>query len=331
MVQALSTLTIWLGIFAMVCLTVMAVVTRPTRLANHAGPFMRWPVVLGWWVRGALLPFGLWCLLAAGWEGGLPSLLPEVQQAQAKAAAQGGTWLRPWVKACAGGGFVVVSYWGALTFGWALWRVRKLVEPEEAQTLKSLAWTCAFGAAVPALAMLWGGGWKWTGAALLLPLGCFCAFLPHVLTPVLPQPTYTKAVARIKFGKYSEAEWEILRELEKHEDDFEGWLMLAELYALRFDDLREAEQTILEIVDHPATTPSQIGVALHKLANWQLEKALDPEAARSALQIIQDRLPNTHLARMAGLRINQLPTRDELLARKESRPIPLPHRGPVSE
>jgi hypothetical protein len=332
MVQALSTFVIWMGIFAMLSLVVAVLVTRPACLANHPGPFVRWGVVLGLWFRGLVLPLTVWCLLAAGVADWLPSLLPEVQKAQAKAAVQGGTWLRTWVKACAGGGFMVVTYWGALIVGWALWRLRELVEPEEMQTLRSLGWTCVLGAAIPSLALVWWGGWTLVGTALLLPLGVFCGTLPHILTPVVPQPTYTKAVARVKFGKYAEAEWEILQELEKHQDDFDGWLMLAELYALRFDDLREAEQTILEIVDHPSTTPSQIGVALHKLANWQLEKALDPEAARSALHLIRERCPGTHLAHMAELRINQLPTREELEARKEARPIPLPrHDSPVSE
>jgi hypothetical protein len=331
MTQALSTFVIWMLILGMISGAVAIVVTRPSRLANHPGPFMRWGLVLVWAARGLALPLAIWCLMAAGWEGWLPAFLPEVQQAQAKAAAQGGTWLRAWVRACAGGGFVVVSYWGALTAGWALWRVRELIEPEERETIRSLAWTCGLGAAVPSLGLLWLGGVKFAGIAALLPLGALCAVWPRVLTPAPRQPTYTKALVRIKFGKYAEAEWAILAELEKHQDDFDGWLMLAELYATRFDDLLEAEQTILEIVDHPATTPSQLGVALHRLADWQLEKRMDPEAARSALHIIRERLPGTHLARMAELRINQLPTREELAARKESRPIPLPrHDPPIS-
>ena len=50
-------------------------------------------------------------------------------------------------------------------------------------------------------------------------------------------PMYARAIARMKFGKYSEAEWEIIRELEKCEDDFDGWMMLAGLYANQFNDL----------------------------------------------------------------------------------------------
>jgi uncharacterized protein (DUF1499 family) len=138
---------------------------------------------------------------------------------------------------------------------------------------------------------------------------------------------YARAVARMKFGKYSEAEWEIIRELEKCEDDFEGWMMLAGLYANHFNDLPEAEQTILEICDHPHTTASQLAVALHQLANWHLQRG-NLDAARRALQMICHRLPGTHLAHMAQLRINQLPVSPaELRQQQSGAPIPLPALG----
>jgi hypothetical protein len=139
---------------------------------------------------------------------------------------------------------------------------------------------------------------------------------------------YARAVARLKFGKYPEAEREIIHQLEKREDDFDGWMMLADLYANQFNDLPEAEQSILEICDQPKTTASQLSVALHRLADWHLQRAGDPAAARHALQMICDRLPGTHLARMAQLRISQLPaTAAELRRQKSATTIPLPALG----
>jgi hypothetical protein len=139
---------------------------------------------------------------------------------------------------------------------------------------------------------------------------------------------YARAIARMKFGKYSEAEWEIIRELEKSEDDYEGWMMLAELYANHFHDLSEAERTVFEICSQPKTTPSQISVSLHRLADWQLKLGQDPVAARRALQMVCDRLPGTHLAHMARLRINQLPlTREDLREQQSAKSIPLPALG----
>jgi hypothetical protein len=130
------------------------------------------------------------------------------------------------------------------------------------------------------------------------------------------------------FGKYSEAVWDIIRELEKSENDFDGWMMLADLYANHFSDIPEAERTVLEMCDQPSLTPSQLSIALHRLADWQLKIAGDPDAARRALQMIADRLKGSHLARMALLRLNQLPgTADQLREQHTARPIPLPALG----
>jgi hypothetical protein len=101
--------------------------------------------------------------------------------------------------------------------------------------------------------------------------------------------------------------------------------MLAELYANHFNDLAEAEQTVLGICEQPGTSPSQFSVALHRLADWQLKAGRDPQAARRSLQMICNRLPGTHLAHMAALRIRQLPhTPEELRKREQSAAIPLP-------
>ncbi|MFO1515290.1 MAG: tetratricopeptide repeat protein, partial [Verrucomicrobiota bacterium] len=68
-----------------------------------------------------------------------------------------------------------------------------------------------------------------------------------------------------------------------------------------------------------------ISIAMHKLADWQLAVANDPDAADRALQVIKTRLPSTHLARMAELRRVQLPrSRRELQEQRQPRHIPLP-------
>jgi hypothetical protein len=149
-----------------------------------------------------------------------------------------------------------------------------------------------------------------------------------ILQPRKLPPMYARAIARIKFGKYADAEWEILKELENWEDDFEGWMMLAELYANQFNDLPEAERTILQLCDQPITTPSQVSIALHRLADWQLKLGEDPDGARRSLLRIVDRFKTTHLARMAQLRIDQLPASAlELQESKASSTIPLPALG----
>src|SRR5215475_11711825 len=105
-------------------------------------------------------------------------------------------------------------------------------------------------------------------------------------------------------------------------------MILTDLYANQFDDMGKTEQTILEIYDQPRTTSSQVSVALHRLADWYLKLSQDPDAARRALQTICDRLPGTHLARMAQLRLNQLPqTKQDLREQQTAAPIPLPALG----
>lgn len=101
--------------------------------------------------------------------------------------------------------------------------------------------------------------------------------------------------------------------------------MLATLYAEQFKDLAGAEEIIMELCDQPAITPPQISVALHKLADWHLKIGSDPEAATRALLVVVNRLPNSHLARMAEARRSQLPRSvAELNEQKHAHKIALP-------
>src|SRR5438105_13284608 len=102
-------------------------------------------------------------------------------------------------------------------------------------------------------------------------------------------------------------------------------MMLAELYAIHFGDLAGAQRTIHEICAQPDATPSDISVALHRLADWQLKPGENPVGARDALEEICQRFPETHLATMARQRINQLPSsREALREQRKGRTIHLP-------
>src|SRR6185503_16544791 len=96
----------------------------------------------------------------------------------------------------------------------------------------------------------------------------------------------------------------------------------------KFNDVGQAQQTVCELCEEPSTTLAQISVALHRLADWQMELRDDPAAARLALEEICSRMPGTHLARMATLRINQLPRSSaELTEQRRSKSIALPALG----
>jgi hypothetical protein len=283
---------------------------------------LRW--LLPWSLKGLVLPAMIWTLMNIGLAWNLQPFMPQIQAAKNAA----GDWVAELLSVLGVGFFVVSSYWAAITLGWVLFQAGRSLTGEPRSDFKALGWTCLVGLCLPAAGILYLGGWPVLGLAATTILGPAAAYAPAILRTKKLPPMYGRAVAKLKFGKYSEAEWEIIHELENCEDDFDGWMMLADLYANQFRDVAEAEQTVLEICDQPKTTAPQLSVALHRLADWHLKLAGDPDAARRALQMICDRVPRSHLAHMAQLRINQLPSSaEELREQRSSRPIPLPALG----
>lgn len=273
-----------------------------------------------WSLQGLLAPWLLWALMNLGLSFELHSFMPQLQKAQGSPL-----WLPLYASYVAAGFCVISSYWTAMTLGWIVWRASRGLEGELRSHFHGLCWTSLAGLSLPAVGVVWLGGWLTLGLAVTALLAPIAGYAPVILRPKKLPPLYARAIARMKFGKYSEAESEVIRQLEKREDDFEGWMMLAELYANQFNHLDEAEQTILEICDQPRTTSGQMSVALHKLADWHLKHRGDPDAARRALEVIVSRQPGTHLARMAQLRIAQLPqTAEEWREQQINKPVHLP-------
>jgi len=289
--------------------------------APQRGPLRRW--FRDWTIKGLLAPFLLWMLFNSALADWFPPLLPMVDDAKAN-----GQWCDAMKHVATLGLFVIATYWAAVTLGWllaALWR--QTTEPRQFRACV-LLWS-AFLAPLGVL-ITWSFGWRLAG------LGATIWLLPivqHVLTLQTAEkipPLYSRAIAAIRFDKYEEAEKAVLAELESCENDFEGWMMLADLYANHFNDLPGAERLIRETCDHPGTTASQFAVAFHRLADWRLKLARDPCAARDALEEISRRHPNSHLDRMARLRAGRLPaSREELIARESVKKILLPVRRPA--
>jgi hypothetical protein len=276
-------------------------------------PFARWL-----WM-GLIVPSLGWLLLNCGVLAGLPPLLPNV----ALAKSGGRSWIPLIFQLTPSGLLVIASYWAAVSFG----RLAAAIVIQ-AESRREFALTAAVLGllALPLVGLCaWGGGWPWAGLAAL----CWLGPLTHCTLDLACQPKsipmYARAIARLKFGQYKEAEDEVIQQLEKREDDVEGWMMLAELYANQFGDLAEAERTISWLCDQPNVSPLQISIALHRLADWHLKLSDNPVAAKRALDQICRRLPDSHLARMARLRQQQLPpSREEWLERKRPRKIALP-------
>jgi hypothetical protein len=178
----------------------------------------------------------------------------------------------------------------------------------------------AFGAALGYV-----NGPIYFGAALILALLPIVHFTLDLAEIPVPRPVYDRAIGQMKFGKYQQAEWELISQLEKREDDFRGWMMLADLYAAQHHNIEDAARVILDICQNPKTEPAQIAIACDKLADWQMEIAGNPDGARAALELLCRKLPDTHFARMAQQRIKQLPRcAEELEQAKKPKPVKLP-------
>lgn len=272
-----------------------------------------------WILKGLVVPMGVWTLLHTGWISSMPPL------AVTRYSVTPGSidWLIALPAVLAPSALVMASFWTAATFLDLLAMAVAQVENRSDRLGVGGFWllvTVPFAAFV-----LYVGGWAALGFALLAStIPMTHAFLP-LLSSRKHVPLYSRAIARMKFGKYADAEKAVLEELEQATEDFDGWMLLAELYAEHFNDLPQAEATVRDLCDQPTTTPLQISLAAHRLADWHLRLAEDPVAARRALATIIARIPNSHFAHMARLRINQLPaSREALRQQKEVRPIRLP-------
>jgi hypothetical protein len=291
--------------------------------SDQVRPLRRWFYV--WMIKGLLAPFLIWMLFNSAIFDALTPILPAVQWAKLN-----GEWIAELISVATLGLFVIATYWCALTVIWVLiilWQ--ETTEP--ALFRKCVLFWSAFLAPLAAIIVLSFG---WRAAGLGITLWLLPIFQQIIALRPEPKvaPLYSHAIAAIHFDKFEEAEQAVIKELESCEDDFDGWMMLAELYAIHFHDLPAAEKLIREICDHPATTPSQFSVACHRMADWHLKVGQDPVAARAALAEICRHSPRSHLDRMARLRMRQIPeTREEWIASHGIRVISLPVLGAVKE
>jgi len=276
------------------------------------------PWFCAWAFKGALVPALVWAFFNLGIFMRMPPLMPEVDVARAQ-----GNWLRGWAAVTAPALLIIGSYWAALTFGWLL----SLAVPRLDHRRDFLWLTAVLSLILAPIActMIYRQGWPTLGLGLtvwLLPLTHCSLWFVRRHNPV---PAYSRAIAKMKFGKYSDAELEVIGELEKFKEDFDGWLMLAGLYANQFHDLASADETVCGLCEQPNISPVQVSLALHRLADWHLKLAGDLEGARHALEEICRRFPDSHVAMMARQRIAQLPlSAQELLDRQQVKTIPLP-------
>jgi hypothetical protein len=289
------------------------------RLFGAGNPVVRREYGL-WLLKGFAGPWLLWIFLNTGFLPGFPPLLLDAATAvglKARLAAVGVVAVQAL--------FVIGFVWAALTYAWLIALVWPRVEEDYRGQLFSavLTWTLLLFPVGVLFTVF--GGWIYAGFGAALWLAPIAQYTVPLISPQKKPPTYTRALVKVNFGRYTEAESEVIRELENCEDDFDGWMLLADLYANHFHDLPAADRAIRDLCEQPNVNPSQVAVALNRLADWHLKVGEDPAAARVALDEICHRLPGTHLAKMAGLRLNQLPASVEALrAQQRGRTLHLP-------
>ncbi|MGB7769963.1 MAG: tetratricopeptide repeat protein [Verrucomicrobiia bacterium] len=124
--------------------------------------------------------------------------------------------------------------------------------------------------------------------------------------PPAPKPYYSVALARRKLNRPLEAIVAVREQLAKFPNDYEGVMLLAGIQAEDTKDLASAEMTLNRFCDQPNPPPKQFAAAMKQLADWHIQLARDVDSARTALEKIIARFPDTELSLQAAQRIAHL-------------------------
>src|SRR5271170_4421127 len=130
---------------------------------------------------------------------------------------------------------------------------------------------------------------------------------------VEPKPYYSIAITKRKLNKPFEAIVAVRKQLAKFPDDFEGVTLLASIQAEDMKDLPSAEITFNHFCDRLDAPPRQVAAALTQLADWHLKIAQDADSARTALEKIIAKFPDSELSNAAAQRIARLGGAEKIL------------------
>lgn len=140
------------------------------------------------------------------------------------------------------------------------------------------------------------------------------------------RPFYSIARAKQKRGLYQDAIAEVRKQLERFSEDYEGWMLLAEIYAENLKDNASAQNCVDEILRHEGHAPRNIAFALNRSADWHLNLATDRDSARAMLDEIVRRFPGSEYSHAAAQRIAHLTTDKMLIDQREAPTIHLTRR-----
>lgn len=287
---------------------------RLSELEGFEFPLSFW----NWFIRGVAFPLAALAIFSTGWIGSFPPLVEQLGMLKGVKS-----FWRAYIYLLSAALIIVATYWTAISLLCMAGMIVHRVESKAEFLILSVFWSVLL---LPICYMIVHfNGWPALGAAVatwLVPVVASTAKSAE-RPPVVV--SYSKAEASLKFGKYDQAELEVIEQLERDANDFEGWMKLAEIYARHFKDLAQADQTVRDLCEQPDLTTAEISMALDTLATWHLTLGKNPSAARAALEFLCQRLPESHAAHMAQMRLKQLPRdRDELIEQEKRPAIRLP-------
>ena len=258
--------------------------------------------LIAWFIKGAIVPIIAWMLFNSGIFQNLPDFVSARMLEKMHGSHRDATLLLLFV-----GVIVITTYWMALTSGWLVTRIANYNE-HGSEIFKRTRWLAILSSPL-AILIVASFGWGALGVAGTIWLLPIVKAATNVAGETIRRirPSYSKAAIHVQRGKYEDAEQEVIAELEHCEDDFDGWMLLADLpHANHFQDLPAAARMIEETCNQPTTTISEVAVAYHRLADWYLKLENNPQSAVKALEQICRRYPSTHVDRMALLRIKNI-------------------------
>ncbi|HOW65111.1 MAG TPA: tetratricopeptide repeat protein [Verrucomicrobiota bacterium] len=169
------------------------------------------------------------------------------------------------------------------------------------------------------LAIIWGSD---VGALLSRPLE---NLFTGGAVEMEPTPQYSAAEALRKKGNYPAALAAVHAQLARFPEDFTGLMLLAEIHAQNLRDLSEAREIVERILGRSGAPPERLAYALNRLADWELQLAQDPSAARAVVARIIELFPDTQIAALAEQRLSHLPTEQFLHEKDDPTRIEVRH------
>ena len=140
-----------------------------------------------------------------------------------------------------------------------------------------------------------------------------------------PTPFYSTAQAKRCRGDYTGARNEVRHQLKRFPKDVQGQMLLAEIEAQDFKDLRAAEIIVNRFIAQPDHAPTNIAYALNTMADWHLKYAQDQEEARACIERIVALIPDTEWAQRAAQRLAHMGSTELLMGRDHRRTFKVTH------